>query len=213
MDKISLIKKAIEMADRMKSDLPASQLEVPALTSLRIRHLLNNLGKLATHYMEIGVHKGGTYTATIAGNGNIKTATAIDSFESDHMNGEVAEKVFHENVNKFNPRYTIQNIIISDSFKVHYEDLMDKKDMYLYDGDHSESSQRKALTYYKDALADEVIFLCDDYDWPEVQKGTQDGILEAGFEILFDKHLPSIGDHNNDSYWNGFYVALLKKKS
>lgn len=212
MDKISLIKQAIEKANKLQSDLPTSQYEVPALTSLRIRHLLNNLGKLGTHYLEIGVHKGGTFTATIAGNRNLKTITAIDSFESDHMNGEVAEKEFNENANKFNPLGTIQNVIIADSFQVHLEDISQKVDLYLYDGGHSEDDQRRALTYYLPVLANEFIFLCDDYDWPEVQKGTQDGIIEAGLEILFDKHIPSAGSHDNDSYWNGFYIALLKKK-
>lgn len=213
MDKVKKIMKAIDMADRQESDLPVSQFDVPALTSLKIRHLLNNLGKLATHYLEIGVHKGGTFTAFISGNNNLKSVTAIDSFESDHMQGEEAYKQFIENVSKHKPAETHHHLIVSDSFEVHLEDLGEKKDVYLYDGDHSEESQRKALTYYKDTLADEVLFLCDDYDWPEVQKGTQDGIKEAGFEKLFEQHLPSIGDHNNDSYWNGFYVALLKKKS
>jgi hypothetical protein len=28
---------------------------------------------------------------------------------------------------------------------------------------------------------------------------------------VYEKYLKSVGDHNNESWWNGFYVALLKK--
>lgn len=214
MSKIDKIRWAIEKADMLKSDLPISQLDVPALTSLRIRHLLNNLGRLAKNYLEVGVHKGGTFTATISGNNNLQDVTAIDSFESDHMQGELAMVQFEENSGKHLPQGTFLTLIVSDSFdKKHIKLKHGHYDMYLYDGDHSEESQKKALTFYKDFLRDEVIFLCDDYDWLEVQKGTQEGIKEAGFDILFEKHLQSEGSHNNDSYWNGFYVSLLKKKS
>ena len=62
----------------------------------------------------------------------------------------------------------------------------------------------------KPVLADEFVFLCDDYDWPEVRKGTQDGTKEAGYKILFD-HTLAGNDHDNEGWWNGYYVALLKK--
>jgi len=28
---------------------------------------------------------------------------------------------------------------------------------------------------------------------------------------LFEQYMASKGNHDNDSWWNGFYVALLKK--
>ena len=38
----------------------------------------------------------------------------------------------------------------------------------------------------------------------------EDGIAEAKYQILYDKVLLG-NDHDNDGFWNGFYVALLKK--
>ena len=211
MDKISALKLAIENADQLKSNLPNEQYEVPALTSLRIRHLLNNIGKLGTKYLEVGVHKGGTFTASVAGNTNLKEITAIDSFESDKDNEDKAMPQFISWAEKFKPLESNFTTHVSDSFKVNLKVLPSDIDIYLYDGDHSEESQRKALTYYKDNLADEFIFLCDDFDWDEVQQGTRKGIEDAGYEVLFEQYMASKGSHDNDSWWNGFYVALLKK--
>jgi len=210
MDKIELIKQAIENGSKRVSKLPAEQYNVPALTSLNIRHILNNIGALGTIHLECGVHKAGTYTATIAGNNNLISTTAIDSFESDERNEDKAMPQFLANAQRFMPEGTNYQFVLSDTFESFDKIESAGIDLYMYDGDHSEESQRKALTYFKDKLADEFIFLCDDYDWPEVKKGTQDGIKEAGYEVLYD-HILVGNNHDNDGFWNGFYIALLKK--
>lgn len=207
--KIEQIKAAIERGANRQSKLSGVAIEVPALASLQIRHLLNNLGELATNYLEVGVHRGGTFCSTIYRNENLNYVQAIDCFVSDAF-GEGAEKDFKENSERNLPAFTGIGLIVSDAFAVDLSQFKHKFDMYLYDGDHSQEAQKKALTYYKDVLADEFIFLCDDYDWPEVQKGTQDGIAEAGYKILFDHYLKG-NDHDNEGWWNGYYVALLKK--
>jgi hypothetical protein len=81
----------------------------------------------------------------------------------------------------------------------------------LYDSGHSEEEQKNALVYFYPVLSNEFILCVDDYDLLEVQKGTQDGIKEMGLKIQFEKIL--IGnDHDNEGWWRGYYVALLKKK-
>ena len=211
MDKITALKLAIENADQLKSDLPNEQYQVPALTSLRIRHLLNSIGKLGTQYLEVGVHKGGTFTASVSNNSNLKEIVAVDCFESDKDNTDKAQPQFIHWANKLKSPESNFTLIVSDSFQVDLSLLPKDIDIYLYDGDHSEAYQRKALAYFKDNLADEFIFLCDDFDWDEVQQGTRKGIEDAGYIILFEKYMASKGSHDNDSWWNGFYVALLKK--
>src|SRR4051812_17605506 len=81
--KIEAIKNAISKADQMQSNMPLSALEVPFLGSLKIRALLNNLGAIATHVADVGSHKGGSMCSMLAGNKNIISATAIDSWASD----------------------------------------------------------------------------------------------------------------------------------
>lgn len=208
MTKKELLAKAIDEGSNLISTLPPSQMDVPALTSIRLRHILNNIGKLGKVHLECGVHKGGTYTATIAGNSNIRESFAVDNFASD-FSGETAMVQFIENRKKFEFPSSKYELIVSDTFQTDLSLLPKNIDLYMYDGDHSYEAQKEALTYFKANLADEFIFLCDDYDWEEVKKGTLDGIREAGYEILYEKTLVG-NNHDNDGYWNGFYIALLK---
>lgn len=211
MDKIDLIAQAIYNAENSYSLLKPSNFDVPALTSLKIRHLLNNIGKLGCNYLECGVHKGGTFTSTVSYNDNLRYITAVDNFESDKTSEDKALPQFSENAKKFLHPNSSFRLIINDCFKVDLDNIVPEVDIYLYDGGHSEDDQRKALTYYLPVLADEFIFMVDDTDWPEVQKGTQDGIKEANLEILFEKYLVG-NNHDNDGWWNGFSIYLLKKK-
>lgn len=210
MTKKELLAKAIEDGSNLISTLPPAQMDVPALTSIRIRHILNNIGKLGTVHLECGIHKSGTYTATIAGNTNIRESYAIDNFASDAHSDDKARPVFEKYSKMFLPKTTSHFLIVNNTFDTELDYLPSNIDLYMYDGDHSYEAQKQALTYFKDNLADEFIFLCDDYDWEEVKKGTHDGIREAGYEILYEKILDG-NDHDNDGFWNGFYIALLKK--
>lgn len=210
--KIEAIKLAIEKADRFESKLSDAAKDVPFLGSLKNRALLNNLGSLGTRYLEIGNHKGGSYCSTVFDNNNLKSATAIDSFESDATNDDKAMPQFLKNAATFTPIATRFNLIQSDCFNVDFSEIQQPVDFYLFDGPHSEQDQCKALTYYLPVLADEFIFCCDDYGWEAVRNGTQRGIKEAGLEVLFEKELVTEEEYSNISWWTGFYVALLKKK-
>lgn len=209
MTKSEKIEQAIIDGCALRSKLPITQMEVPALTSIRLRHIYNNIGKLGTVHFEVGPHRGGSYTATIAGSDNLKYSFALDSFESDKM-GVGAKNDFLRYSQMFMPKTTKSGLIVSDCFKADISLLPDGIDLYTYDGDHSYESQKKALTYFKDKLADEFIFMCDDYDWDVVEHGTQDGIEEGGYKILYEQTLKG-NDHDNDGFWNGYYIALLRK--
>jgi methyltransferase family protein len=187
-------------------------IRVPFLGSLNIRHLLNNLGALSERYLDCGSHKGGSFCSAVYDNYNLKWGVAIDWFLSDETEGETAEYQFLTNALKFMPRTMELRLLRKEHFKVDLNVLPKPFDFYLFDGSHDYESQKMALTYYLPALADEFILCVDDYSWPEVSSGTQDGIKEAGLEILFERELITNGSHDNESFWNGFYVALLKKK-
>lgn len=211
MDKIEKIKQAIEDADKLKSKLTISTAyDVPALASLRIRCLLNNLGEITTNYMECGVHRGGTFCSSVNNNPNIQNAFAIDNWASDHMGGQIHESQFMEAATKFTHQKTNLQVIKSDCFSVDLSKVSVPIDTYLYDASHDYLDQLKALTYYYPVLADEFIYLCDDYDLLEVQEGTKDGIKETRLKVLFERYLVG-NDHDNDGWWRGYYVALLKK--
>lgn len=209
-EKIIAIREAIEKAKNLQSKMDETAWSVPALSSLRIRHLMNNLGAISTRYLECGVHVGGLFCSTIVNN-NLLTATANDSFASDE-NGEVKyEPQFRTNVTKCLPDNTIFTLRKGDTFEIPSRHIPDGIDLYLFDADHSYESQRKAMTHFLPAMADEFIVCVDDYDWEDVSRGTFDGIKESGCEVLFEAIWEG-NNHDNDGAWNGFYIALLKKK-
>jgi len=207
-----LIDLAVERAIARKSKLTDEAMRVPMLGSLQIRHLLNNLGSLASHYLEHGVHKGGSFCSTVFQN-QLLTATAVDCFASDLTNQvDPAEPIFLENANKFLHPGTTFKLIKSDSFAVSPEQIENKIDLYYFDGDHSYASQRKALTHFINSMDEEFIYVVDDFMLPEVAQGTIDGIQDGGYEVLYERNLVTNHEYDNESWWRGFGVFLLKKK-
>lgn len=214
-EKIEAIKNAIVRAEHLDSKMDATAWAVPALSSLRIRHLMNNLGAISTRYLESGVHKGGLFCSTIRHNANIDVATANDNWASDVDSEDKAHPQFIQNAYKCKSDNTNLAIIIGDSFGEEMDKIINSLrnvDLYLFDASHDYESQKKGVIYFLSSMADEFILCVDDYDWEDVWKGTQDGLKDAGIEILYE-HAFIGNDHDNDGWWNGFYVALLKKKS
>lgn len=202
---------AIERAIQRKSKLTDEALRVPMLGSLQIRHLLNNLGSLAEHYLEHGVHKGGSFCSTVFGN-QLLTATAVDCFASDATNKvDPAQPIFLANVEKFLHPGTTFELIVSDSFEVKPKQIQMGIDLYYFDSDHSYISQRKALTHFKKNMAEEFVYMVDDFMLPDVKNGTIDGIKEAGYEVLFEKELVTNLEYDNESWWRGIGLFLLRK--
>jgi hypothetical protein len=211
--KIEAINEAIEKALKRESKLDGVAMSIPGLMSLNIRHLLNNLGAISTNYCEVGIHVGGSFCSTIYKNNNLNEVVAIDNWLSDETEDHDFRKQFDDNLLKcISPGFPNLRVIKEDSFKVQLDWLPKNIDLYYFDGSHDEDSQRKALTHYLPVLADTFIFCVDDYMLPEVKKGTQDGIKESGCEILFEQEFITDHEYDNESFWRGWYVCLLKKK-
>src|SRR5882762_1491374 len=205
MDKIELIQSAIIMAERRESKITPLALAVPMLGSLQIRHLLNNLGAISTNFLDIGSHVGGSYCSAVFKNNNLDNAFAIDSWESDATDGHNHEGDFRENAAFFTPanveKPTFMAIIKSECFEVDLNQFDDVKiDFYSYDAGHGREQQKQALIYYKPVLADEFIYVCDDWTYGEVKEGTMEGIEEGGYEILYQREL--LNDTSGDGHLN-----------
>lgn len=215
--KIKAIKEAIEKAKNHQSKMDDVAWSVPALSSLKIRHLMNNLGAISTKYWDCGVHVGGLFCSTIRNNPNIVWAGANDNFASDETGDIKYEPQFRENVEKCLPENTAFTLRKQDTFEVVTPGIASGIDLYLFDADHSYESQRKAMTHFLPAMADEFIVCVDDWQYGDVKKGTIDGLADSGCKILFQQELlneePYTEDqHRNEEWWRGYYIALLKKK-
>jgi hypothetical protein len=214
MTKIEQIELAIEKAIKRESKITPLALSVPMLGSLRIRHLLNNLGAISTKFIDIGSHVGGSYCSAVFNNDNLKEVAAVDSWESDATEGNHHEKDFRENMLIFTPRLSKVHVIKRDSFKVNLDQLPKDIDFYSYDAGHSKEQQKQALIYYKPILADEFIYVCDDWTFDGVKEGTLEGISDGGYDIIFQKELLNDNGelYQNEQWWDGYAVFLLKKK-
>jgi hypothetical protein len=184
--------------------------EVRGLTGQLIRETLNTLVKDATVYLECGVYCGLSFTSAMYGNTNIRHAIAIDSWAERFGKGIDPRKEFMNAVAKYYPGTIPLTLIESDHWQVKV--LPDKPDLFYYDGDHSEDSQRKALTHYGPMCTEEFTFCCDDWNWIKVRKGTQKGLdmftVVDEWELFTNKD----GNSNDPLWWNGFYIAKLRQK-
>lgn len=215
--RIEAIKNAIEMAKNHQSKMDETAWSVPALSSLKIRHLMNNLGAISTRYLECGVHKGGLFCSTIRNNPSLVDINATDSFASDADNEDKAYPQFSENATKCRGVDSACNLLIGDTFKIDHSFVCGPIDLYLYDAAHDYESQRKAMTHFLPVMADEFIVCVDDWQYGDVKTATMEGLHESGCTVLFQKELvnpePYTEDqHLNDHWWRGCAVFLLRKE-
>lgn len=207
--KVLLIRQAIEKAKKHESKLSEAALQVPSFTSIKIRHLLNNLGAISERFLEVGTHMGGTFCSTVYGN-KLKEAVAIDNYSEFNKEGQTKQAAL-DNMNQFLPETTNGYLLEADCFLV--KDLKSRFDLYIYDGLHSESAQQRGVTHFLYCLNDEFILVVDDWQFPGVETGTRNGIKIAELEVLFEQALlTNEGEAHNQAWHNGIWVALLKQK-
>jgi hypothetical protein len=197
--------RSINNAENHQSKLDQNVLNIDGMSSPKIRHFLNNIVDMPNaKYLEVGTWKGSTLCSALYNN-SPNFAVAIDNFSE--FSGPRAE--LRNNVSN----YVRCNLTFydQDCFKFDKSLLSDKVNIYLYDGNHSRESHERALTYFIDVLDDTFIYICDDWNFPEVPLGTQDAFDKLNLTIEKAWVLPA--NHNGDTknWWNGFYVAVIRK--
>lgn len=218
MDLVEHVKEAFAKAEREESKLPPEIYQgglhrdgkLQGMSSPRVRHLLNNLCDFeGVRYLEIGTYLGSTLIAAATNNEGI--FAAIDNFQWNHGKAENTEittrQALDENLTRFEMKDKV-HFVDAKCWEVDKSQLPSPFNVYFYDGDHSHECQKKALLEFIDLLADEFIFVVD--DWQEsgnnVPSGTYKGIKEGGFEILYEMEAP------NGAYHMGLGIFVLKKK-
>lgn len=211
MSKVQLLKELIDktLQGAGTSKLDDVALSVGGFISPNNRHFLNNLGAISKNYYEVGSHIGSSLVSAVYKNDNLQSAHACDNFSLFHGNNDT-KTIFEQNCNSLIPRrYKLLN---KDCWTVK-EDELPKIDLYLFDGAHDYESQKNAITYYAPFLADECIIVVDDFSWYDVNKGTMDGIREAGLKVDYFGILWSgvESDCSDKGFWNGYGVFLICK--
>jgi hypothetical protein len=194
---------SIRLADDRQSQLDRAAFQAKGFTSPKVRHLLNNLGSLAgLDYLEVGVHRGATFVATNYRN-TLSSAVAIDNWSEFDDDGSVKTEFLHHCATLLRPGS--YQFIEQDCFTVARRQLPAPVNFYFYDGEHSHDPQRLALTHFYPMLADEFLFLIDDYSWTSAKSGTERAIAELDLDVLHQQEL-------TDGWWNGLFVSVMRKR-
>ena len=188
------------------TNLPDEIFSINGMSGELTRKLYNNLCKLKfenrdTEYLEVGVWKGSTFISSMFGNEHV-TGTCIENWsEFTETN---ARTEFFQNMNRFDIRkYTC---IEGDFFIQKFNKIFD---IYVYDGNHDETSHSKAIEFIWPHLADEAIVVIDDWNWDDVRKGTYKALpmdqVVSVHEVRFR------GREQPRGYWNGVGIFVIKK--
>lgn len=207
---ILFLLKCISQAQKEQSKLPKEVLEISGYSSPKVRHFLNNVcSKPGTRYLEIGCWQGSTWVSALYGNSAmIEDAVAIDNWSE--FGGPA--RGLQVNCEKFlNGSY--YRFYGQDCFALDKSTSFDKPiNVYFYDGNHSELSQELALTYYDDVLDELFILIIDDWNFEEVRIGTLKAIEKLQYELLYQEVLPATCNVDIENWWNGLFVAVVKKR-
>jgi hypothetical protein len=210
--------------------LDPSILSLDGMSGAMFRNFINNLmaQPQISSYLEIGCWTGSTAISAMYNNNNVQRHWLIDNW-SEWGNEGQTEKQFHKNWNAF-----IKNkspvLIDKDCFSiVPSEHAMSAVDVCFCDGGIDETGERnsyKILSHYCPAMADQFIFIVDDWytctlggdAGAKLQSQTNQAIKDLGLTVLFNIALPQNNnavytDGVGDKYgwWNGCAIFVLSK--
>jgi SAM-dependent methyltransferase len=199
------IKKCITDAEASKSKLTEEYIsKLDGLSSPKVWHLLNNLCSGASGYLEIGCFKGSTLLSALYN--NPVYAFAIDNFS---MSPKTMDEFFKNTDGADFEFYK------GDCFTFNVKNIKKPIDLYFYDGDHSAEAQYNAITHFADALADEFIYVCDDWDLGKMKKCTFAAIKDLGYKIIecheLKGHKAGTLEEKKDGFWEGLGIVRVKK--
>lgn len=204
--KVQLVSQAI-----VDSVNTSSYSKVEGLTSDRVRQLLNSLGKLSSHYLEVGCLNGATFCSTIENN-NL-TCYAVDHWSehtqaADNSTNILSTKdTFIQNVKLVKGSNRVK--LFDSHFLAVDKSEIEKIDFMFYDADHDREITSLAITYFAEKFAPGTILVFDDANWDGVVDGVNAGLSKAGLEPIFTRIILNEQESKTD-WWNGLYVVVLK---
>jgi len=190
------IEESIEKYKTGQSKLNEKAKSMEGMIQEGARNLLNILANFdGCRYMQIGTWKGACLYSALYKN-NVEYAFACDNFSEFtlHQSGNVVEDGETKEridldldvmLNLMQPDEEGETVEFEfyngDCFGMPLNKIKRPINMYFYDGGHNLGDHFMSLYYYYPVLADEFIFVCD--DWPEekVRAGTRAAIEQCNY--------------------------------
>lgn len=191
--------------------------DVQGMSSPKVCNLLNKLVANmdeGEHYLEIGCYKGLTLVSAAYRNPG-KTCMGCDKIRFwSRSTGEFwfqVKKELFDNIARYRAESAEIDFHHMKSQEFFRRRLAPKPvGVYFYDGDHSYEGTRSHVVAAADSLSKKSVLLMDDWNDPEIQRATADGMAEAGLEVLWKRELAGT-NQDKTSWWNGLAVFYLER--
>lgn len=208
------IQQSIEKAIKGESNLTEDILNIRGFSTPTIRKLFNNLcnTEQEINYLEIGLFCGASFCSSFNKN---CISIGIEDHSQDFSEGfEKVKKELKDNLDKFSDKAKEVHVHYADCFKMDKALIPDGIDILFWDGEHTLENQSKALPHFFDKMADTFLVVTDDYNWPQVEQGTNNGMAELKDKMeILDCWVLRGYQLQNDLVWhNGVHLLLCKKK-
>ena len=207
------VKNALLRAIASESALPDEVLGIQGMSGRKYRIFINNLiGSISdARYLEVGVWMGSTLCSAVFGNKVL--ALAVDNWSK--FGGPTAQ--FFSNLAKFKTAEARVSFLETDFRAIDYATISNFN-VYLFDGPHQEKDQYDGIFGAQLALDKHHVLIVDDWNWPQVRKGTIDAVKDAGLTIghlieirtAQDDKQPQIRGPQSD-WHNGYFIAAVTK--
>jgi hypothetical protein len=208
--------KSFEKSGRNESSFNPEKYDIEGLTSDRVRHFLNNLCSMdGAKYLEIGSYAGSTFFAATMNN-NVQ-AYAVDNYVCNvsparldvKWNGYSKPK---RDFLKNRSKYEIGKLIDKHVNAINLMDLDNTKvNIIFYDASHEYKDQKKALSTLLALAEDTFILVIDDINFKDVLESAKEFISDNNLTSLYEKQLFTTVFEDSNSWWNGLFVAVLRK--
>jgi len=187
--------------------LPQEIVSLGGFSGQRYRKFANTLlsKKVFKTYLEIGVYTGSTSISALYGNvDHLKNYVLMDNFSE--FGG--SKDTFVSNWKRIIG--TEPNLIDADCFSFDpVKKGITDVDVFLYDGEHTETTQYLALKHYIHSMSSSFVFIVDDWRYAWIRSGTQKAITELGLKVVFNQEFDGLDDRNG--WWNGCSIFVLEK--
>ena len=207
---------SLDKSGRYESKFDADSYDIEGLTSDRVRHFLNNLCSMEeAKYLEVGSYAGSTFFAATMNNDI--PSFAVDNYICNvsparldvKWNGYSAPKKKFLNNRK---KYKSGKLIDKHIQDVNLFDLGNTKvNVVFYDGSHEYKDQKKALETVLPLTDDTFILVIDDANFKDVVESAKQFISDNKLTSLYENQLLTTKYEDATSWWNGLFVAVLKK--
>jgi predicted O-methyltransferase YrrM len=187
-----------------------------AMSTAKIRGIINYLAGKGKTYLEIGVFRGASLVS--ASHNNDCKCIGVDNFSQFNDDGS-NESMARERIGK----YQNAEIIKDDCWEALTNFISNglEVDTYFYDGAHDYDSQLRGLEVALPLLSDESYIIVDDINWEEVRRANDDFCQKHGYRSLFRKigtYTPKepdtiYTDTRHPLWWNGIEILVKDIKS